>query len=55
VVLEGGYDLGALSRSLCDVLETFAADDPPARPDVPVHPAAAEAQRRLASRWPALA
>jgi acetoin utilization deacetylase AcuC-like enzyme len=56
LVLEGGYDLGALSRSLCAVLATFAADDAPAPPDVPVHPLAAEAQARLAAgRWGALA
>jgi acetoin utilization deacetylase AcuC-like enzyme len=55
VVLEGGYDLGALSRSLCDVLATFAAPDAPAAPDVAVHPLAAAAQQRLAPRWPALA
>ena len=55
LVLEGGYDLGALSRSLCDVLATFAADDAPARPELPFHPLAAAAQRRLAERWPVLA
>ena len=55
LVLEGGYDLGALSRSLCDVLATFAAPDAPAAPDLPVHPVALEAQRRLAARWPAFA
>ena len=55
LVLEGGYDLGALSRSLCDVLDVFSAPDTPAAPDLPVHPLAAEAQQRLAARWPALA
>jgi acetoin utilization deacetylase AcuC-like enzyme len=55
VVLEGGYDLGALSRSLCDVLYAFSCEVAPAAPDVPIHPAAAEAQQRLAARWPALA
>ncbi|HEV2812787.1 MAG TPA: histone deacetylase [Solirubrobacteraceae bacterium] len=52
VVLEGGYDLGALSRSLCDVLEAFASPVPPAPPEVPVHPEAERAQARLAERWP---
>ena len=56
IVLEGGYDLGALSRSLCDVLGAFTAPEPPAVPDVDVHPLATEAQRRLAAgRWAALA
>ena len=54
LVLEGGYDLGALSRSLCDVLATFAAEAAPAAPEVPVHPRATEAQERLSrGRWPA--
>ena len=35
LVLEGGYDLGALSRSLCDVLSVFAADEAPAVAAVP--------------------
>ncbi len=55
LVLEGGYDLGALSRSLCDVLSVFADDEAPAPPDVAVHPLAEAAQRRLAGRWGALA
>jgi acetoin utilization deacetylase AcuC-like enzyme len=55
LVLEGGYDLGALSRSLCDVLDAFGRPDAPARPDVPVHPLATAAQQRLARYWPALA
>jgi acetoin utilization deacetylase AcuC-like enzyme len=56
LVLEGGYELGALARSLCDVLETFTAETPPAPPEVELDPLAAAAQRRLAAgRWPALA
>ncbi|HEX8083526.1 MAG TPA: histone deacetylase [Solirubrobacteraceae bacterium] len=55
LVLEGGYDLGALARSLCDVLDTFSTPEVPSPPGVPVHPLAREAQKRLASRWPALA
>ena len=56
LVLEGGYELGALSRSLCDVLEVFTAEEAPPPPEIDVHPLAAEAQRRLAAgRWPALA
>ena len=47
LVLEGGYDLGALSRSLCDVLEVFAADTPAAPPDIPIHPESERALERL--------
>ena len=56
LVLEGGYELGALSRALCDVLEAFVSETAPPAPDVAVHPLAAEAQGRLAAgRWAALA
>jgi acetoin utilization deacetylase AcuC-like enzyme len=55
MVLEGGYDLGALSRSVARTLEVFGADAPPPARDLPVHPRAAEAAARLAPRWPALA
>jgi acetoin utilization deacetylase AcuC-like enzyme len=55
LVLEGGYDLGALSRSLCDVLEVFSASsDAVAEPDVAVHPLAADALGRLERFWPGL-
>ena len=47
LVLEGGYDLGALSRSMCDVLEVFAADTPAAVPDIPIHPESERALERL--------
>jgi len=55
MVLEGGYDLGALARSVTRTLEVFGADAPPAAPDLAVHPVAAAATARLAARWPALA
>jgi acetoin utilization deacetylase AcuC-like enzyme len=55
MVLEGGYDLGALARCVGRVLEVFGADAAPAAPDLPVHPAAADAAARLADRWSALA
>jgi acetoin utilization deacetylase AcuC-like enzyme len=54
LVLEGGYDLGALSRSLCDVLEVFSADGPVDAPSVDVHPLAADALGRLERFWPGL-
>jgi acetoin utilization deacetylase AcuC-like enzyme len=55
VVLEGGYDLGALARSVARMLEVLGADEAPGAPDLPVHPGAAKAAARLAARWPALA
>jgi acetoin utilization deacetylase AcuC-like enzyme len=56
LVLEGGYDLDALSRSVVAVLEVLGADaPPPAPPGLALHPIAAQAARRLADRWPALA
>ena len=48
LVLEGGYELGALSRSLGDVLDVFAGATAPAPPVVDPHPLASQAQRRLA-------
>jgi acetoin utilization deacetylase AcuC-like enzyme len=56
IVLEGGYDLAALSRSLVATLEVVGAPEPVAPPSVAVHPLALRAQERLAgSGWPALA
>jgi acetoin utilization deacetylase AcuC-like enzyme len=56
LVLEGGYDLGALSRSLVRTLEVWGADTaPPADDRLALHPLAAQAGRRLADRWPAFA
>ncbi|HEV8153822.1 MAG TPA: histone deacetylase, partial [Solirubrobacteraceae bacterium] len=54
IVLEGGYEIGALSRSFVAVLEVAGADEAPAVVDVPVHPLAARARERLAGRWTAL-
>jgi acetoin utilization deacetylase AcuC-like enzyme len=56
IVLEGGYALGALSRSLVATLEVVGGSEPVAPPGVAVHPLALRAQERLAaSGWPALA
>jgi acetoin utilization deacetylase AcuC-like enzyme len=56
IVLEGGYDLGALARSLSLTLAAVGAERAPAVPDVALHPLAAQAHERLArGRWPALA
>jgi acetoin utilization deacetylase AcuC-like enzyme len=56
LVLEGGYDLEALSRSLVRTLEVFGAPTAPAASEtLPMHPLAAQAARRLADRWPSFA
>jgi acetoin utilization deacetylase AcuC-like enzyme len=55
IVLEGGYELGALARCFADTLEIAGAASSPPAPDLPVHPLASEALGRLAARWPALA
>ncbi|MGH2920037.1 MAG: histone deacetylase family protein [Solirubrobacteraceae bacterium] len=56
LVLEGGYDLGALARCFAITLEVAGAEEPPAPPDVDVHPLAERAVQRLGeSYWPALA
>jgi acetoin utilization deacetylase AcuC-like enzyme len=56
IVLEGGYELAALSRSLVATLEVVGAPAPAAPPAVAVHPLARRALERLAGNgWPALA
>ena len=54
VVLEGGYDVEALARSLVGVLEVLGADAPPAAPALRRHPLADRAAARLAGRWDVL-
>lgn len=53
IVLEGGYDLGALARCLVATLEVAGAPATPAAPQVQLHPLAEHARERLASHWPA--
>ena len=56
LVLEGGYDLGALARSLVASLGVLAADAAPGAPvELAVDPHARAALERLRPRWPALA
>ena len=50
VVLEGGYDLGALTRGLLTTLQVLGADEEPAVAEVAVHPLARAARGRL-RRW----
>ncbi|HWF74013.1 MAG TPA: histone deacetylase [Solirubrobacteraceae bacterium] len=57
-VLEGGYDLTALARSVAATLEVLGAPAPPApapSDGLEIAPEAQEARRRLAERWPVLA
>jgi acetoin utilization deacetylase AcuC-like enzyme len=53
-VLEGGYALGALARSVAATMEALA-DDAPAGAAAEVVPLAESARERLARWWPALA
>ena len=56
IVLEGGYDLGALARCVAITLEVVAAERAPAVAQVAPHPLAARALERLsAAHWPSLA
>ena len=55
LVLEGGYELAALSRSVVATLGALGAEQAPAAPAVDVDPLALRAQERLAAYWPALA
>jgi acetoin utilization deacetylase AcuC-like enzyme len=52
LVLEGGYDLGALSRSMAALMPVLVDGGAPAV--VERHPLAAEAVRRLEPFWPGL-
>jgi len=53
-VLEGGYELGALARSVLATLDALGADSPAAVESLPLHPLTAEARDRAARYWPAL-
>jgi acetoin utilization deacetylase AcuC-like enzyme len=56
IVLEGGYDLGALARCLTITLDVAGAEAAPGVPEVELHPLAARARARLAAAgWPSLA
>jgi acetoin utilization deacetylase AcuC-like enzyme len=50
LVLEGGYELGALARSLVAVLEVVGHEQAPPPPGLAVHPLAARAVERLAAQ-----
>ena len=55
LVLEGGYDLGALAGSMAALMPVLVADTAPNPGPVELDPLAAEALRRLARWWPDLA
>ena len=54
LVLEGGYDLGALSRSMAALMPVLLAEDTPEAEELAVHGLAARALQRLAPYWPGL-
>jgi acetoin utilization deacetylase AcuC-like enzyme len=54
VVLEGGYDLGALARSVAATLSVLAADEPSGNGGVALHPLTEEALARAERFWPEL-
>ncbi len=55
IVLEGGYDVGALARSVALTLEAVGSERAPPVADVGRHPLATQALQRLAAgAWPAL-
>jgi acetoin utilization deacetylase AcuC-like enzyme len=53
LVLEGGYDLGALAHSMAALMPVLVSDSTPAADavEVEVHPLAREARSRLAPWW----
>jgi acetoin utilization deacetylase AcuC-like enzyme len=55
LVLEGGYDLDALARSVAAVLAVLGGGAQPPPVELDEHPLAAQARARLSERWPALA
>ena len=55
LVLEGGYDLGALAGSMAAVAPVLTGAVTPSRDAIAPHPLAIEAARRLERWWPGLA
>src|SRR3954454_13099912 len=55
LVLEGGYDLGALAHSMAALMPGMVAESAPSADLVEVHPLAAGALERLSAYWPAAA
>src|SRR4051812_14728131 len=55
VVLEGGYDLGALANSMAALMPVLISASTPQVDPVDVHPLARDARGRLSRWWPDLA
>src|SRR5204862_2457797 len=55
VVLEGGYDLDVLARSVEATLDALSAEELAQGPPVALHPLTAEALERASRYWPGLA
>jgi len=51
LVLEGGYDLGALSNSMAALMPVLVAAETPDAQEVDVHPLARRAADRLSNWW----
>jgi acetoin utilization deacetylase AcuC-like enzyme len=51
LVLEGGYDLGALSHSMAALMPVLVSDSTPGEQSVEVHPLARRAAERLSPWW----
>jgi acetoin utilization deacetylase AcuC-like enzyme len=54
LVLEGGYDVGALAGSMAALMPVLTAEATPPAQDLARHPLADRACERLASWWPGL-
>jgi acetoin utilization deacetylase AcuC-like enzyme len=54
VVLEGGYDLGAISRSMAAVMPVLVHDATPSPEPIDLHPLSSAALERLRTHWPGL-
>src|SRR3954447_9386286 len=54
LVLEGGYDTGALARSMAALMPVLAAEAAPAAEAIERHPLADRALNRLGAYWPGL-
>jgi acetoin utilization deacetylase AcuC-like enzyme len=54
LVLEGGYDLGALAGSMAALMPVLVADETPPEQTVEPHPLALDALERLRGRWGSL-
>jgi hypothetical protein len=54
LVLEGGYDLGALAGSMAALMPVLVDPSTPDPGEVERHPLASQALERLARFWPSL-